>query len=55
VQPLQHDDQPSRDHPAGARLQSLCRQPRADAGVFPDYLAPVVRNTDGEREMAMRR
>jgi len=32
VQPLQHHDEPSRDHRAVPRRQPLFRQPRADNG-----------------------
>ena len=37
------------------RDEPLCRQPRADAGRFPDYPAPVIRNSGGELEMTMMR
>ena len=50
VQPLQHHD----DQAAIAalfRVQPLCRQPSPMPGVFPDYPAPVIRNTDTGTEM----
>jgi hypothetical protein len=52
VQPLQHHHQPSRDHRAVSRRQSLCRHLAPMPGVFPDYPAPVVRNTDTGRELS---
>lgn len=36
-------------------IQSLCRQPDADAGVFPNYSAPVIRNTEAGTEMLVPR
>ncbi len=42
MQPLFDHDEPSRDY-------------RAVPGVFPDYPAPVVRNTDTGRELSMMR
>jgi putative SOS response-associated peptidase YedK len=48
--------EPRGDPRAVPRDQPLCRQSAPDAGVFPDYPTPVVRNAgDGEREMLIMR
>jgi putative SOS response-associated peptidase YedK len=44
--------QPPTENSASAPIR---RQLAADAGVFPDYPAPVIRNTDTGRELAMMR
>jgi putative SOS response-associated peptidase YedK len=36
-------------------LFRVVNQPRADAGVFPDYPTPVIRNTDTGTEMTLMR
>jgi putative SOS response-associated peptidase YedK len=44
------------DHRACSSDARSHRKSAADAGVFPDYLAPIARNaTDGVRELAMAR
>jgi hypothetical protein len=47
--------EPSCDHRAIPRDQPLRRRPAADARVFPDYPAPVVRDDGGVREMVTMR
>jgi len=54
VQPLQHHHEPSRAalfRVINRYLGNLASMP----GVFPDYSAPVVRNTDNGRELSMMR
>jgi len=51
VKPLQHHNQPSRDHRAVSRRQPRCRQARADAG----RVSGLPGNTDTGRELAMMR
>jgi putative SOS response-associated peptidase YedK len=55
VQPLQHPDEPSRDHRAVPRRNRYVGNLAPMPGVFPDYPAPVIRNSGGELEMTMMR
>jgi putative SOS response-associated peptidase YedK len=55
VQSLFDDEEPGRDpQPVQGRPRQH-RQPAVHAGHFPDYPAPIVRNADGFRELAMAR
>src|SRR5260370_29350554 len=47
--------QPSRHRRPLPRAQPVRWQPAANAGVFPDYPAPVVRNAGADRELTMMR
>jgi putative SOS response-associated peptidase YedK len=55
VQPILHDEERRRDPSSVRGAQQQARQPAFDAGIFPDYPAPIVRNAAEEREVAMAR
>jgi len=55
VQSLLDHDKPGRHHRAVSRREPVRWQPGADAGVFPDYKAPIVRNGAEGRELATAR
>jgi putative SOS response-associated peptidase YedK len=56
VQSLQHHHQPGRDHRVHAAMRDTAGNLPPLPGIFPDYMAPVVRNVpDGVRELAMLR
>jgi putative SOS response-associated peptidase YedK len=55
VQPLQHHDKPGRHRRALPAYEPVRQQLAADDRVFPDFRAPVVRNTGDADEMVMMR
>jgi putative SOS response-associated peptidase YedK len=55
VQSLQHHYQPGRDRRAVPVINRYVGNLPPMPGVFPDYPAPVVSNTDTGRELAMMR